>query len=296
MFQFVMESTYTIIGNACEIKKASGEIIHVPYDPNNGLIPLVDFHQYATEDVFFALPHYVYGTYFQKVIDIPNEKGTIYDIEVHIKLRGEEDYEVYETRRVKYFTGASEKVVFYREIPGNQIAIEFGSGLHGKYVPDAEIKINLKLTHGSLGNISSNKSIPQAGKVQIFNRTLGSSFSQPAKAMDVEIDYADGGTDKFEKDDLRSAIIKHIQTRDNLLSEQDFYNVLETYLYDFILLFKKTNVIENTIYLFMPFRDKYLYPILSKSISVVEDFFNPVGNIVVFKPTFDIGGVVYISP
>ena len=81
-----------------------------------------------------------------------------------------------------------------------------------------------------------------------------------------------------------------------MLSETDFYNIMDKYVDDCLLMFKKTHIVENTIYIYLLFRDKYKVPILSKSVSILHRDFNPNELYYVYKPTMVIEGVEYISP
>ena len=80
---------------------------------------------------------------------------------------------------------------------------------------------------------------------------------KPSDCIKINFKYSEGGVDPLSGEDLRRALVNYIQTRDNFLSESDFYNVIEKYTTDFRILFKKMSVQENVFYLQRAFRDDY---------------------------------------
>ncbi len=295
---FTLDSSYTIGSTSCEVRKKSGDVIYVPFNESTQLIPVVDLLQYVTSDINFILPYYLGGTFYQKIIEL--DDGYVYEISVKVKDVDSEEFIDYEVRYIKYFTSGTEKVVFARYLTGNKLLIEFGSGIHGKHISEASVKIQLKITQGKLGNISSNTVKPSNGNIRVYESNDnggGSGFNVGAEdVITLEADYAEAGSDPLSGDDLRNDIIAYIQTRNNMLSETDFYNIMGNYVDDLLLMFKKTNIVENTIYTFLLFRDQYKIPVLSKSISVLHSEFNPNGDTFVYKPTIIIDNIEYISP
>jgi|GEM_PF-5827898 len=295
--QFLMDSTYSIHGDVCEIRDSSGKTTHVPYDDADGSLPLNDFNQYEIETVEFTLPYYVYGTHYQKIIEQSVTDSTVYEYEVKVKLKDTDEWLDFNVSPIKYYATADDAIVFTRKLINNQILFEFGSGINGQYIPEADVRVTLKYTKGESGNILTNEVNPIEGNVFIFDSNNDQIYSGDVSSLiNVQIDYSTGGVNELEQDDLRQAIIEYVQTRNNLISKPDFYNILKKHLSDFILMFKKLNIMDNTIYAFIPFKDRYIRPILSKSISVFYVLFNPRSKPIVYKPQFSIAGSDYISP
>ena len=293
--EFMMESTYTIYGDICEIVDSRGEITHIPYDSTTGNIALIDFNQYQTESIAFTLPYYVFGTHYQKIIELGITDASIYQYDIQVKEDGE--WVDYSVSTVKFYATPDDKVVFSRTLVNNRLLLEFGSGVNGKFIPESDIRITLRYTHGADGNVSDNTVTPIDGKFLVFDTSGDQIYSGSVTSLiNVHVDYSTGGINELEHNDLRHAIIDYVQSRNNLISKDDFYNILSKHLSDFILLFRKINIIDNTIYAFVPFKDKYLNPILSKSISVPYIQFNNSNKPIVYKPSFSIGGSDYISP
>lgn len=294
---YMMESEYRITGTICEITKLNGQVIHIPYDSAVGTLPLVDFNQYEVETFEFTLPYYVYGTHYQKIIELGIQDAQVYDIVASVKLKDSDEYQDFEMMTIKYYSGTEDTVIFHRELLNNQMMFEFGSGVNGLYVPESTAIMKIKYTHGANGNISSNTTTPLDGGLFVFDEQSDQIYSGAVSSLiTIDIDHATGGVNNLEKEDLREAIIDYVQTRDNLISEVDFYNILDKHLSDFILLFKKINIVDNSIYAFVPFKDQYLKPLKSKSISIQNILFNPQNKPIVYKPEFSIGGFDYISP
>jgi len=294
---YTLESKYTIVGTFCKIQRPSGEIYYVPFNPSEGVVPIMDFYQYDTESSSFKLPYYTYGTYYQKIVDLDYKNGYIYDISISIKTKDSDIFEDFKILNLKYLSSSTDKAVFvtYQE---SNIIVEFGSGIYGLYVPESEVKISIKMTSGSLGNISQNTSTPYDGLIKVYDYHDRNTVYN-VKATDVikaNIQYSSGGTDPLSNEDLRLQIINFIQTRNNLISETDYYNIIKTYTTDFILMFKKAHIVDNCIYSFILVRDLYQVPVLTKSISVTHVEFNSDSKSVIYKPTFDLDNKTYISP
>lgn len=90
--------------------------------------------------------------------------------------------------------------------------------------------------------------------------------------LKVNFKSSEGGQDPLEGEDLRKSLVKYIQTRDNFMSESDFYNIIEKYTTDFRLLFKKMSVQENVFYLQRALRDDYQKIVRSRNI--LPEIFN----------------------
>ena len=294
---YTLEAKYTIIGNFCKIQKPTGEIYYVPFNPLDGMVPIMDFYQYDTETSFFKLPYYTFGTYYQKVLDFEYKNGSIYQIFISIKTKDSLEFEEYKVLNLKYLSTSSDKVVFVEQ-KESKIIIEFGSGIYGLHVPESEVKVSIKITNGAVGNISQNISIPYEGLIKVYDYYDKTTVYnvKPTDIIKVSIQYSSGGRNVLSNEDLRLDIINYIQTRNNLISETDYYNVVKNYSSDFVLMFKKAHVIDNCIYYFILLRDSYQVPILSKSISIIHQNFNPNSYDVIYKPVFEIDTIQYISP
>ena len=294
---FTLKSKYTIVNTFCKIEKSDGEIYYIPYNKDTGIIPIVEFYQYDDEIISFRLPYYSYGTHYQKIINLENSSGYIYEIDVQVKIKGNDLFETFAVSNNKYQYSYNDKVVFIYHTIG-QIIIEFGSGIHGLYIPEAEVKIDVKITLGSTGNISETTIVPYDGIVKIYDYYDKATVYNVGASdiVKVLIDYSSGGRDLLSGEELRKKIIEHIHTRNNLISETDYNNILKKYIDTFIIIFRKTHIIDNIIYCFLLLRDLYQIPVYTKSISIKHLEFNPLNSNVVYKPSFNINNINYISP
>ena len=303
-YPFVLDAKYVITGNICQITDTNGKVTNIPFSIANPKISIVDMNQYETQDQTFTVPFYVYGSYFSRIIELESSDNgaTISQFQVFVKERDSDVYVEYEPRLVDYFTGADDLAVFVKYLPNNKVVLELGSGIRGKYIPGSTIKIIAKTTVGELGNISQQTLSPTGGTVRVYdqsastNQQKGSYTIDPSSIMTIAVDYADGGTNALNGKELREAIISFIRSRDTLLSEQDFYDILTKYIPDFLFIFKKTHVMDNNMYCFVPYRDKYQLPLKGMSVSVKHPIFNPKGGCYVYRPTFVVDGITYISP
>lgn len=300
--KFTLDARYIIIGNVCQITDASGKVTNIPFSLANPKIPIIDLLQYEKQTVTFAAPFYLFGAYYSTILDLQNADQSICAVKVYVKESGTDIYTEYTTELVDYLTGPEEKTIFIKPLPGNKLLIDLGSGVHGKYIPNAQIRVEIKTTYGSKGNISKQDVIPQSGFFRVFENDTNTGQSLGSYTIDIgnsilaKMDYADAGADILDGEDLRKDIISYVRSRDNLMSETDFYDIINKYVPDFLLMFKKTHVVDNVTYCFLPFRDNYQLPIRSQSISVKHPEFNPDNACYVYKPTFQLNNTTYISP
>ena len=299
---YTLDAKYVIVGNMCQITSSDNKVTYVPFAMNNPRITITDMVQYEKEEFAFSSPYYVFGAYYPHIIELSNKDDKIYDIKVYITESLDQDPIEYEVRLLDYYSQSSDKVVFAKFLSNNRLLIELGSGVHGNYIPNATVRVVVKTTKGSLGNISKQDTLPYTGTLQLYltdNSTgagSSSTVSLSGNILKVHIDYASSGSDQLDGQELRMDIINFIRSRNNLMSETDFYTILKTYIPDFLLLFKKTHITDNVIYCFLPFKDNYQVPIQSQSISVKHEEFNPNNACYVYKPTFTLNGELYISP
>ncbi len=302
--KFLLDSKYIFKGSSCQITDSGGKVTYIPFSTANPKVPIIDLIQYDFEIKQFTLPFYSYGSYYSKILELSNgnNDSKISSVEVFIQEETDGEFIKYETRLVDYFTQGDENVVFIKYLPNGKVFLELGSGIHGKHIPNTVVKAIIKYTAGTLGNISQQNLKVTGGRARIFLSSLDTqeqigAYTIPLNDLvKAEITYADGGTDALEGKDLRTSIINFIRNRNNLISERDFYNLLSEYLADFMLMFKKTHVVDNVIYCFMPFRDEYTIPTKSMSISVLHSLFNPNNLCYIYRPMFVVDGVTYISP
>lgn len=298
---FNLDSKYVIVGNVCQITAASGKVTNIPFSSTSPVLPIVDLIQYEQQTATFSAPFYIFGSYYSIIVDLQNTEQMIYTVDVYIKEAGSSDFTQYEVRNVDYYTTSSEAVVFAKQVNSGKLMIDLGSGVHGKYIPNAQVRVIIKSTYGEAGNISQISLTPYNGYFRVYENdtngeSLGSFTVEIGKGITADIDYADGGVDILQGDDLRNDIIKFIRSRNNLMSETDFYDIIGDSVPDFLLMFKKTHVVDNIFYAFLPFRDSYQNPIRSQCISVKHSEFNSTGACYVYRPTFTLNDIEYISP
>lgn len=291
-----LDAKYTIYTNMVQIQEPSGEIIQVPYSDSNPTIPISGLNQYETKTFEFTTSYYTEYTHYRYEISL-DDNVFVNDIAVSVLESSADEAVDYEVRAVKYFTSSTEKVVFVKTKSTNTLLLETGSGVYGKYIPNATITVTVSYTYGEVGNISSQTVSPSNILVRMYDDNSGTSRSFTTKGvLDVEIDYGDGGKDALSGEELRDAVISYIRSQENLVTENDFYDLLSNYVRDFVLMFKKTHVLENHIYLFQAFRNQYSNPIRSQSISVKHTEFNPGSECYVYRPIFTLNNAEYVSP
>lgn len=241
------------------ITSEAGQVQQIPFATSEIRAPFQNFEQFTTEQFDVSLPNYDFGSYYPYIIEI--DEGHIADIKVEIRPKGTALYEQYNVNYVKYFEESFSKTVFLRKLTSQKFVIEFGSGVRGAYVPSSDVRVQVKITRGSKGNITKSGLIGPDGNITVLNYLqdgTNSSYSISAgKLTKVDFNYSADGVDPLSGDDLRNDVIAHIQSYDMLVDETDFINIASKYMSDFRFLFKKSNVQDNIFYLCRSFRNKY---------------------------------------
>jgi hypothetical protein len=285
-----------VIGHV-EIITDSGKQKVIPFQIADPSFPIFDFNQYVLETTSFVSTDYIFGTSYSHTIAI-GEDDYVTQIDVTI------DGESYNTSRNKSFTGPDEKVVFYEITPDNNLIVELGSGINGKYVPGSSVSVTVYKTQGALGNIGIQETSSFEGNIHIFNYDdTGAVISQLVNPVSVSsvlsanIERAIGGKNPLKGKELRTELIKYIQSRDSLNSETDYRYILDDYFDDYEVIFKKLKVAENIFYVYQFFKDRYNNPVYTTSASVLEDEFNTTSiDNSVYYPEFELAGEAFISP
>jgi hypothetical protein len=264
--------------------------------PFTDTIPLTNAEQYRKDTVSYTSSKYIFGSYYPFQIEL----GEDYITDIEVSIEGEE----YDIKGVKGFSSSTDAHVFYQILPGNVLAIELGNGIHGKYVPASNVAVTLYKTKGQFGNVAGQETNNLTGSITIYDydetgNVLNSTVDVVAlgSVLTATIYEGIGGKDPLAGEDLRDGLIKYIQSRENILSETDFYNILGSYYNSFELIFKKTGIIDNIIYLYTPFLDKYQTPIHTETTSVlVTDFEDDIVGDSIYKPETVLNGVDFVSP
>lgn len=263
----------------CNIKtpRSSKNVPSTTYDID---ADLVDTYQYYIKEYTTILSNYVYLTYENYSISLPDD-DQIYDLEVYVKTRDSDVYEQYEVKTSKHFEGENDKTVFYRIFNSNVIQIEFGNGIRGKYVPEAEVRIVVKLTRGNTGNLPRTTNCTLSSDLHakvIYYRADNTVYApqsyEVSNLFNITLESSIGGCDMPIGDELRNNILKYVRSRDNFISEEDFYDIASKYSNNFKFLFRKIGISENVFYLLQSFRDKYKN--IVKTTNLTIDKFNPL--------------------
>lgn len=262
---FSTDSIYTFIKERNSyrtvVSRSDGTVSTYPSNSPLITVDFDNFRQERPEVVEFTLPSYNYGSYYTYTFKVEDE--FISDIHVYVQMPDDMEPIEYNVEKVKYLIDPSARTVFFNQVASDTYEIEFGSGVHGAWVPGASVGIVLSKTIGVSANFSQDVKATinfpmQLSVTNTYADGTGITTSpEPSEYMKINFKYSEGGIDPLAGEDLRRALVDYIQTRDNFLSEADFYNIIEKYTTDFRLLFKKMSVQENVFYLQRAFRDEY---------------------------------------
>ena len=292
---YILDSQYLIINNntnyVCQITNSENHVFNVPFLFTQPTVLIKDLFQYSLMRTTFQSPSYTYGTYYSYIINIADGQS-MSDITVYVN-----DI-MYDTQSVKWVSQSEDNVVFLRQLSGGKILIELGSGIHGRHIPNSEIKVVIKTTNGANGNISAHSVKPYNGSVSVIDTLVDDTTRGPvtieAKSfITTNIDYGENGTNPLVGDDLRVAILDYINSRETLIAKSDFINLIKNFTYDNFVLFKKTDFVDNIIYNFAPIMDKDVVPVPTLSHSMPKTEFDAAG---LYRPEFVINSEDFISP
>jgi len=228
-------------------------------------VPLYSTKQIIKKEIQYELPSYNYGTYHTYSFSI-DANYHLADIDVYITEANSNTEEKYAVKFIKYLEGSSDKSVFLKKITSTNYVLEFGSGIRGKWLSGASSRIIAYATNGTSGNLidKTNSKVKISGNILTFDYKYDSNYQltnveqspsiiQPPL---INFEYSESGKDSLSGEELRTEIVNYIQTRDNMMSQQDFYNIVGLYYNDFKFLFKKIHVFDNNFFLYKAFRDK----------------------------------------
>jgi len=248
-----------------DIITSDGTKITLPSSSFSIIVPLYSTTQYTKKEISFEIKPYNFGSYQTYYFGI-DSGYYLSDLEVYVTEVGSSIEEQYTVKYTKYLEKGSDKSVFLRKVTSVDYVIEFGSGVRGKWISGASIRIIIKSCRGTAGNLidKTNQKLQITGNILAFDYIVGpsgllTSINPNPSVMQqplVDFDYAESGLDPLSGEDLRDAIVNFIQTRENLVSQQDFYNIAVDYFDDFKFLFKKFNVYDNIFHLCRSFRDR----------------------------------------
>ncbi|MFA7202667.1 MAG: hypothetical protein WC188_03010 [Candidatus Caldatribacteriota bacterium] len=248
-----------------DILTSDGTKYNIPSSSSLISVPLYSTIQQEEQEIIYEIPTYNYGTYQIYSFDISSE-SYLAGLEVYITENESTPEQQFEVKYTKYLEKGLDLSVFLRKITSSSYIIEFGSGIRGKWISGASARIVIKTTKGAAGNLidKTNSKIQIAGEILVFDYKYSSTGELTATGLSPEVlqqplinfEYSESGTDSLSGEDLRDAIINYIQTRDNMISQQDFYNIALSYFDDFKFLFKKINIYDNIFYLCRSFRDR----------------------------------------
>lgn len=272
-FQFTIDSIYKFIeiedngvySYSADIITADGTKMSIPSSTSIISVPLYSTTQYSQKEISFVLKPYNFGAFQTYYFGI-DSGYYLSDLQVFVTPPGSAVEEEYQIKYTKYLEKGDSKSVFLRKITSTSYVIEFGSGIRGNWISGASIRLIIKSTRGTSGNLIDKTNL----KIQIIGNVLAYDYmyspggdlipsgSLPSVSQQplIDFEYSEAGLDPLSGEDLRDAIVNFIQTRDNMMSQQDFYNIANDYFDDFKFLFKKFNVFDNIFHLCRAYRDR----------------------------------------
>lgn len=226
-------------------------------------VPFFNFSQYEIKSYQYNVPNYNYGIYSQYNLTV-NTDDYLSGLTAYVKPSGSNIFEEYNIKYIKAFENSLSKALFLNRISDKQFLIETGNGYHGVWLPNAIINLNANLTKGvsanSLTRQEATIKTPSLRLVQydennniIYENTITATNSL------VKFDFysSEGGENILEGLELKRDIVKWIESRDNLINKNDFFNIFSRFNKDFNIVFKKSSLVDNNFYLYRTLRNPY---------------------------------------
>jgi len=286
--QYVMDSKYVIIMTKTnsimnwfiQVTNSNGEKTNFPVTYSNAYAAIIDFNQYKQFTEIFSVPLYKFNSFYPIKIKIPDVQD-VCSINVRVQEVGNDYEQDFEIKNIKNFSESNDTHVFYRIYEteqGKTLLIELGSGVHGKYIPRSTITIIVKTTYGEKGNIGiHNIKTEISNDVTIFdyysNIDMNEIRLNSRDFIGLEIINGSGGRNILKQEKLRDSLIEYVQNRDNLISETDYRQIVGKIFEYYTVMFKKSTLHENIIYIYIDILDKYLNPIYTNTKVISYDEF-----------------------
>ena len=124
------------------VRNESGELTYIPASTPQVSATFSDIKQQEIEVIEYTLPNYDYGSFHQYTIEV-DSGYYISDIQVYVTEAGTTNENEYTVKYVKWFEDSYSQSVFFRKIASTKYSIEFGSGIRGKWIPSAKVKIKI---------------------------------------------------------------------------------------------------------------------------------------------------------
>jgi hypothetical protein len=310
--QYVMDSKYVIIMTKTnsimnwfvQVTNSNGEKTNFPITYTNAYTAIVDFNQYRQLDEIFAVPLYKFGSFYPIKIKIPNNQD-VCSISVRIQEINNDYEQDFEIRNIKNFSEANDNHVFYRIYENEQgkiLLIELGSGVHAKYIPRSTVTISVKTTFGEKGNIGIHSIKREiSNDITIFDYYSTTDVNEirlvSRDFIELQIINGSGGKNILKQEKLRDSLIEYIQNRDNLISETDYRQIIGKAFEYYTVMFKKSTLHDNIIYIYIDILDKYLKPIYTNTKVIPYIEFTSSPNIsYIIRNSYDILETYIVNP
>jgi hypothetical protein len=246
-----------------------GTITHIPSSSSQIIAPFMNVYQQISKTEKFKLTNYPAFSYYSHKFNT----GDLFlnNLDVYVKERNKtydnnSKGDLFEVKSIKLEENSTTKSCFLTMLQSQEYLLEFGSGIRGKHIPEAEITLIKNLTNGEDGNIGVEYTLkPESTSRAILKKYKDNlnytSINLSTSLINIHFEYSNNGVNPKIDNELRKDIIKHIQTRDFLISKNDFNNLTDIDDNEFVYTFKKSAIQRNDFFLHQCFRDENQIPI-----------------------------------
>ncbi len=245
-----------------------GTITHIPSSSSRIIAPFVNVFQKTKLTDTFKLTNYPLFSYYTYSFD--TEDQFLNTLEVYVKERNK-TYEntlgdQFEIKSIKLEETSTTKSCFLTMTESRKYLLEFGSGIRGRHIPDADITLIKNLTNGENGHIGIKHSVYPSNTCETILKKYTDNLNYTSvnlsnRLVNIDFEFSNNGSNPKTDNLLRKDIIEHIQTRNFLISKRDFNNLTDIEDNEFIYSFKKSSIQRNDFFLHQCFRDEFQIPI-----------------------------------
>ena len=232
-------------------------------------VPFRNTKQYTIEELIITIPNYEYGTYYS--IIIKSDDQYLFDLKANIRLSDKQyltntDYDDFNIKYLSYLSEPGELSCFLKPVDPKTWELKLGSGIHGQYVPKSIIKLTKYLTQGKVGNIlvANKVGLNKTSIIETYYTSITNGEEQKSlnlfSIFDLQFTYSYGGSDSVSGQELKKKLIEYIQTRDTLVTKNDFYNLPYESGSEFIYSFRKSLLQQNIFFFYKLILNSYEHP------------------------------------
>jgi len=234
-------------------------------------LPFKNVLQYEVKEQIIQIPGYDDGTFH--LINIDLGSNFLFELDINVRKKNKQyetpdTWDKFKVETIVYNNTSKLDVCFLKERGPHSYSLELGSGINGIHIPNSQLKLTQKITRGKLGNllVTHDVILNTMSNITVYYTDLNKK-----KLIDIRINQlfsvkfksSYGGMNPESDKEVKQKLTNFIQSRDMLLTKDDFYNIENENGSDFVYSFRKSMIQQNIFFLYKLFISEYQTPIKS---------------------------------